>query len=607
MHIVTFYSFKGGVGRTMALVNVAMDLVKRNKRVLLVDFDLEAPGLPTFPDLSAASNRLGLVDYITNYIQSGHAPNVEEYIASCSVSALGGKQLWVMPAGRQGKDYATKLNSIDWQHLYTKLDGYLLFEDLKNQWQQSCAPDYVLIDSRTGHTDVGGICTRQLPDAVVLMFFPNDQNLAGLTRVAEDIRHEERPPRSKQIATLFVPSNIPVLDDEERIIQNRLTKAQELLGYREPTVSLRHYNSLAMLEQEVFTLNRPRSRLAKEYKSLTDELISTNVRDRDGVVIYLEKTLASISKAIVPEQELDDKLANIVALFPMDGDILLKIAAIEEARGNPDKVLLLLDTAEHAGNRQSELYRRRALAYGVLSRADKASEDMKSVLWADSPSALDTMFAIRWLSELTPGDLPSIEGSPNFNILEPSAKLYVANQLMFSREVLPASERIIGAILAEETITEEERHRTESLLILNLIGQGRFSEVLQIIDPHRTGRPKDKEIARFFNYTMAKWALDGTPQRELLEEVLLLSMKEKRSDANFIQCLALVNHLLGNTGNATALLEKAGQHLAASPHRSLSVWRYLNVTPQEFSEDLAHMRAMFQGEHLLPSFLALKI
>ena len=48
MYVTTFYSFKGGVGRTMALVNVAVELAQRGRRVLAVDFDLEAPGIDTF-------------------------------------------------------------------------------------------------------------------------------------------------------------------------------------------------------------------------------------------------------------------------------------------------------------------------------------------------------------------------------------------------------------------------------------------------------------------------------------------------------------------------------------------------------------------------------
>ena len=46
--IVTFYSYKGGVGRTMALANIAVLLSQMGKRVLVVDWDLEAPGLERY-------------------------------------------------------------------------------------------------------------------------------------------------------------------------------------------------------------------------------------------------------------------------------------------------------------------------------------------------------------------------------------------------------------------------------------------------------------------------------------------------------------------------------------------------------------------------------
>ncbi len=67
--------------------------------------------------------------------------------------------------------------------MYENQHGYLFFEDTKLQWEESIKPDYVLIDSRTGHTDVGGICTRQFADAVVLMFAPNKQNLGSASRM----------------------------------------------------------------------------------------------------------------------------------------------------------------------------------------------------------------------------------------------------------------------------------------------------------------------------------------------------------------------------------------------------------------------------------------
>ena len=76
--IVTFYSYKGGVGRSMALANIGCILAKRanetgGRGVLLVDWDLEAPGLHRFfqgrhttvkrpVDDREFQQRLGLID-----------------------------------------------------------------------------------------------------------------------------------------------------------------------------------------------------------------------------------------------------------------------------------------------------------------------------------------------------------------------------------------------------------------------------------------------------------------------------------------------------------------------------------------------------------------
>ena len=47
--VTTFYSYKGGTGRSMALANVACILAKSQEgRVLMIDWDLEAPGLHRF-------------------------------------------------------------------------------------------------------------------------------------------------------------------------------------------------------------------------------------------------------------------------------------------------------------------------------------------------------------------------------------------------------------------------------------------------------------------------------------------------------------------------------------------------------------------------------
>lgn len=283
MYVTTFYSFKGGVGRTTALVNAAVELANRGQRVLAVDFDLDAPALDTFHVMQPRDQIPGIIDFVNEYLVSGQAPDARRFISETPYTGEQGGGLWIMPSARR-ETYAANFHHIDWGALYAHHDGYLLFEDLKEQWKRLVEPDYVLIDSCTGHTDAGSICTRQLPDAVVVLFFPNEQNLRGLTRVVRDIRAEAAEPRNKTIELHFVMSNVPDLDDEDSILSDRIKVFQEQLGFARESIVVHRYDSLSLLNQVVFTKDRPRSRLAQEYRELAQEIARHNKAAGDDTV-----------------------------------------------------------------------------------------------------------------------------------------------------------------------------------------------------------------------------------------------------------------------------------------------------------------------------------
>ena len=301
MYVTTFYSFKGGVGRTMALVNIAVELAQRGRCVLAVDFDLEAPGLDTFDLPRPPSPVPGIVDFVSEYLDTGQAPDVGKFVFESSGVGSNSGGLWIMPSGAHLDGYASTFAKIDWGALYERHDGYLLFEDLKEQWKAYVKPDYVLVDSRTGHTDVGGICTRQLPDAVAILFFPNTQNLRGLTKVVRDIRSERREPGNQEISLHFIMSNVPDLDDEDRILEESITSFEKDLGFRDP-LKIHRYNSLSLLNQVVFTKDRPRSRLAKEYHAVTTEIMRHNPLDRDGVLDFLDNVAPTSDPTVEGDQ-----------------------------------------------------------------------------------------------------------------------------------------------------------------------------------------------------------------------------------------------------------------------------------------------------------------
>ena len=104
-------------------------------------------------------------------------------------------------------------HEIDWKELYNLQDGFLLFEDLKYQLRETFHPDYVLVDARAGINDGIGICTRQIPDAVVMMFTP-DEDQTDAERVVLDIVAESLELGSRRIDLLLVESKVPDLDGE---------------------------------------------------------------------------------------------------------------------------------------------------------------------------------------------------------------------------------------------------------------------------------------------------------------------------------------------------------------------------------------------------------
>lgn len=202
--IVTFYSFKGGVGRSMALANVALQLARLKARVLMVDWDLESPGLERFfPDIvDRARGSRGVIDMLAAYKTIAAAFRPEEgrhlfpvcdprdYAIEVNHKALDAKgALWLLPPGkRSGEDargYIDAVNGFDWHAFYREWGGASYFSWLGDELRQKY--DAVLIDTRTGVTEMGRICTHQLADIVVLLCAMNQQCIQGTLEMVDTL------------------------------------------------------------------------------------------------------------------------------------------------------------------------------------------------------------------------------------------------------------------------------------------------------------------------------------------------------------------------------------------------------------------------------------
>ncbi|WP_321873656.1 KGGVGR-motif variant AAA ATPase [Burkholderia ubonensis] len=95
---LAFVSLKGGVGRTTALCVLAADLVAQGRRILVVDLDLEAPGLGNMLLRPDTLPRFGMLDYL---VEQGLAPVDDQFVndmIGASWLGAGRGRLDVIPA-----------------------------------------------------------------------------------------------------------------------------------------------------------------------------------------------------------------------------------------------------------------------------------------------------------------------------------------------------------------------------------------------------------------------------------------------------------------------------------------------------------------------------
>ena len=198
--VVTFYSYKGGTGRSMALANIACLLAQDGKKVLMIDWDLEAPGLIDYfkeyikNTEEDFSQNVGLIEFMQKAVDTlppmpldeeneeeidAFFEQINDYILPIEINA--NENLFLMKAGKMDETYSERIAALDWSAFFEKIPVFFtrFAFFLRKKY------DFVLIDSRTGHTDTGGICTMLMPEKLVLAFTPNDQSLNGVLKLAK--------------------------------------------------------------------------------------------------------------------------------------------------------------------------------------------------------------------------------------------------------------------------------------------------------------------------------------------------------------------------------------------------------------------------------------
>lgn len=222
----------------MALINVAGVLAGRGFRVLVLDMDLEAPGISYLRERSVDGDDQppGFVDLLLEAVERGpdadlvKLPPIEvlerysyDYTIPEAIRSSNEGVLRIMPAGRLDGGYSGRLDRFGIGKLYEAGQGRPLIEAFKIIVQEAHTFDLVFIDSRTGFSDEAGICTRDLGEYLVVVMGFNRQNVEGTAGFLEALRLSNVRPRGLQIIFSPVPNGEDdLLDEREREALSRL-------------------------------------------------------------------------------------------------------------------------------------------------------------------------------------------------------------------------------------------------------------------------------------------------------------------------------------------------------------------------------------------------
>jgi Mrp family chromosome partitioning ATPase len=217
--IVAFCSPKAGVGRSMAVANVAWVLATAGRRVLVVDWDLESPSLhaffrPFLLDPMLASTE-GVIDAANGFARQPSHPSADagQILLGCAVSLEwtfpGGGTLDFLPAGRQSPAYPVRVADFDWRAFLDAPAGDSFVDGVERSLRAEY--DVVLIDIHCGLNEAGRMCAVRLADAVVLCFTLVPSSIEGARNLAEQVQSE----RSRTPAEFFpVPMRIDFAEKE---------------------------------------------------------------------------------------------------------------------------------------------------------------------------------------------------------------------------------------------------------------------------------------------------------------------------------------------------------------------------------------------------------
>lgn len=208
---VVFFSIKGGVGRSTAMAASAWALAQTGKKVLVLDLDLESPGLSSGLLPSERRPAYGITDWLVEDLVDNGEAVLDDMIATSELSHDG--EIYVVPAhGLNPGDYIAKLGRV-WMPKVDRKNKHESWsrrlDRLLYQLEQRLQPDIILIDSRSGIDEIASSCVTDLGASLVLLFAIDGEQTWSGYRILFDYWHKAGVARDIRERLQLVGAMIP--------------------------------------------------------------------------------------------------------------------------------------------------------------------------------------------------------------------------------------------------------------------------------------------------------------------------------------------------------------------------------------------------------------
>jgi MinD-like ATPase involved in chromosome partitioning or flagellar assembly len=260
MAIITFYSYKGGVGRSILLANTAYLLASNGYNVVCVDFDLEAGGLHSIFSINEV-NVTSLQVILGNRLLTLVDVN--------NIKIPKGGTIKILPTVSTEGNLVNILVEAPPTNIMTRMKQVL--DQISNDFN----PDFILVDSRSGINEVMQALFDK-SNIVVLVLKPNRQNLVGGNAILDYLSTQ------RTIRPILVISQ--VIRDGYSGVLEKFVHEIILEGKRNLSTHLIEFDPELLYEEYLpsvkYAGNNKKTSLLKNYEEVANTIFRTVMGNR---------------------------------------------------------------------------------------------------------------------------------------------------------------------------------------------------------------------------------------------------------------------------------------------------------------------------------------